>query len=190
MRPDVVPKVELDTGILNLEVAMKAMWALLWVLGVSAVAVASDDKSPDQAFYEDAWQANLAEVQQGQVAQTKGQSPAVKEFAAMMVKDHTDANANLMTLAAHKGIDLPSTSGVKQEGNKAKLQMLPGDLFDRSYIKGMVRNHRDDIEAFQNEARSGRDPEARSYAVASLPTLREHLKKIESIARDLGVSLD
>jgi len=35
--------------------------------------------------------ANTAEIEQGKLAQTKAKAPAVKKFAAMMVKHHTEA---------------------------------------------------------------------------------------------------
>jgi putative membrane protein len=154
------------------------------------LAIATSEQSPDESFYEDAWQGNLAEIQQGELAETKGQSQAVKDFGAMMVKDHTDENAKLKTIAARKGVDLPSTAGVKQEGNRAKLELLSGYLFDKSYIKGMVKDHRDDIEAFQTEVQSGKDADARGYAQAALPTLEAHLRKIEGIAKAAGISAD
>ena len=35
---------------------------------------------------------------------------------------------------------------------------------------------------------SGRDPDARAFASATLPTLEMHLKKIQAIAANAGVS--
>jgi len=46
--------------------------------------------------------AGIAEVVAGEDAQMKGSSAAVKEFAAMMVKDHTAANSKLSAIAAKK----------------------------------------------------------------------------------------
>jgi putative membrane protein len=162
-------------------------WAVILALPLMAAAA---DKSPDESFYNDAAQGNLSEIQLGQLAQTKGQSPAVKEFGAMMVKDHGAANEKLKVVASHKGIDLPSSAGVSAAASKAKLDMMSGESFDKSYIKGMISDHKSDIEAFQKEATSGQDPDAKKFAEATLPTLQKHLKKIQSIAKDAGVSPD
>ena len=55
-------------------------------------------------------------------------------------------------------------------------------------IKGMIKDHEEDIAMFKKEAASGQDPDAKAFAVATLPTLRAHLKKIKSIAASAGVT--
>ena len=50
----------------------------------------------------------LAEVQLGELAQRQGASNQVKQFGAQMVKDHGQANQELKSIAAAKGLDLPT----------------------------------------------------------------------------------
>ena len=154
------------------------------LLGASAFAA---DKSPDESFYKKAAEGGIAEVEQGQLAESNGQSQAVKDFGAMMAKDHSAANDKLKAVAAKKGIDLPTSSSVSQMATKTKLKMLSGDTFDKSYIKGMVSDHEKDIKEFEDEAQNGQDPDAKAFAAATLPTLKTHLKKIRSIASEAGV---
>ena len=52
----------------------------------------------------------------------------------------------------------------------------------------MIKDHEEDIAEFRKEATSGRDPDARAFASATLPTLEAHLKKIQAIAASAGVS--
>jgi putative membrane protein len=160
-------------------------WAAL--LGVP-LAIWAVDKSPDASFYKDAAEGGMAEVEQGDLAQDKGQSQAVKDFGSMMVRDHSVANDKLKAIAARKGIDWPTAPSASETATKAKLVLLSGDTFDKSYIRGMVKDHEDDIKAFEKEAQTGQDPDAKAFAVATLPTLREHLKKIRSIATAAGIS--
>jgi putative membrane protein len=54
----------------------------------------------------------------------------------------------------------------------------------------MIRDHEEDIAEFKKEAASGQDPDARAFAAAALPTLESHLKQIQAIAADIGVSTD
>jgi putative membrane protein len=124
------------------------------------------------------------------LAQQKAHSQSVREFGAQMVKDHSAANEKLKALAESKNITLPANPSVEEMTAKAKLQVLSGDSFDKSYIKGMIKDHEEDIAEFQKEAASGQDPDARAFARATLPTLEAHLKKIQSIAADAGVSAD
>jgi putative membrane protein len=163
--------------------------ALAMSLAFSAsVALADDD--PDATFYKKAAEGGMAEVELGKLAQDKSPTASVKEFGAMMVTDHTAANDKLKAIAAKKNISLPTSPSVGQMATKTKLEVLSGKSFDKSYIKGMVEDHEEDIKEFQTEAASGQDADAKAYATATLPTLKVHLKKIRAIASAQGVEVD
>lgn len=147
------------------------------------------DSNPDAAFYKSAAEGGMAEVQLGTLAQQKSSNPSVKEFGAMMVKDHSAANEKLKALAESKNVKLPSSPSMGQMATKTKLEVLSGNTFDKSYIKGMIEDHEEDIKEFKKEAAAGQDPDAKAYAAATLPTLQAHLKKIQSIAAEAGISV-
>jgi putative membrane protein len=162
---------------------MKAM-----IMGIALLAslIALAD-SPDSGFLKSAAEGGMSEVELGQLAQQKATSPAVKDFGAMMVKDHTAANNKLKALAASKQVSLPDSSSVMQKATKTKLNMMSGDAFDKSYVKGMIEDHEADIKEFQKEASQGKDPGAKAFAASTLPTLQAHLTKIRSIAAAAGI---
>jgi putative membrane protein len=145
-------------------------------------------QNPDAALYKKAAEGGTAEVELGKLAQDKSSTANVKEFGAMMVSDHSAANDKLKAVAAKKSIKLPTSPSVEQQATKAKLEVLSGSAFDKSYIKGMVEDHEQDIKEFQAEAASGQDPDTKAFAAATLPTLRTHLKKIQAIATAQGVA--
>jgi putative membrane protein len=147
------------------------------------------DKNPDQDFYKHAAEAGIAEVEAGKLAESKGSSAAVKDFGAMMVKDHTEANNKLKAVATTQNVtDLPTTSSVKQMANKAKLEVLTGDTFDKSYIKGQISAHEETAALLKKEIASGQDSQAKAFAKETLPTVQAHLKKIRAIATEAGVT--
>jgi putative membrane protein len=143
--------------------------------------------NPDSDFYKKAAEGGLSEVELGQLAQQKAASPDVKQFAQMMIDDHSSANMKLQKLAATKDISLPTSSSVGQMATKTKLKVLSGDTFDKSYVKSMISDHKEDIAEFRKEAQSGQDPDARAFAKATLPTLEKHLQSIEALAPNVGV---
>jgi putative membrane protein len=153
-------------------------------------AVSAADSTPDSSFYNKAAEGGIAEVGLGKLAQEKSSNTSVKEFGRMMVSDHTAANEKLKTIAASKAVKLPASPSMGQMAAKMKLQALTGDAFDKSYIKGMIKDHEEDIKEFQKEATSGQDPDAKAYAAATLPTLQVHLKKIREIAANENVKAD
>jgi putative membrane protein len=164
---------------------LKPLLALL-ILTAPLAAIAADD--PDADFYKNAAEGGIFEVDAGNMAEQKGNSQAVKDFGAMMVKDHSAANDKLKALAATKNVTLPTSAGLAQIATKAKLDVLSGDTFDKSYIKSQIKAHRMTIKLFKTEIASGKDPDAQAFASATLPTLKGHLKKIDAIAKDAGVS--
>jgi putative membrane protein len=163
---------------------------LAFALAVPSTAVFAADQNPDASFFKKAAEGGMAEVELGQLAQEKSALPAVKDFGSMMVSDHTAANDKLRALAAGKNVELPDSPSLMQKATKTKLEVLKGSTFDKSYIKGMVKDHQDDIKEFVKEAAYGKDPDARAFAKSTLPTLRTHLKKIQAIAADQGIAKD
>jgi putative membrane protein len=159
------------------------------ITGVAFLLAASGAvaDSPDSSFYKSAAEGCISEVELGQLAQQTASNPAVKDFGAMMVKDHSAANEKLKALAASKQVSLPDSPSMTQKAFKTKLNLLSGDSFDKSYIKGMIEDHKEDIKEFQKEVSEGKDPQARAFASATLPTLQMHLQKIQSIAASAGI---
>jgi putative membrane protein len=164
---------------------MKRIMALLILAGPLAAVAANN---LDASFYKKAAEGGISEVDAGKLAQEKGNSQAVKDFGAMMVKDHSAANDKLKSLAASKNVSLPSSASVGQMATKAKLEVLSGNTFDKSYIKSQVKAHRETIALFKKEIASGEDADAKAFATATLPTVQAHLKKINTIAADAGVA--
>jgi putative membrane protein len=158
-------------------------FALMLSLPLLALAASN----PDASFYKNAAEGGLYEVDAGHLAQDKGNSQQVKDFGAMMVKDHSAANEKLQSLASSKSITLPTSASVGQMAAKAKLEVLSGGTFDKSYVKNQVNAHRQTIALFRKEIRSGQDADAKAFATATLPTLRAHLKAIDAIAADMGI---
>jgi putative membrane protein len=163
-----------------------AMIALLAPLAAAPLAFGADD--PDAAFYKKAAEAGIFEVEAGSQAQQKATDQQVKDFGAMMVKDHTAANDQLKSLAASKNISLPTSASVGEMTEKGKLDVLTGETYDKSYIKGQIKAHRSAIALFKKEAASGQDADAKSFAQSTLPTLQKHYKSARDIATQKGWS--
>lgn len=159
--------------------------AALSALPVAAVAASA---TPDMSFYKSLAEGGIAEVRDGKLAQQKSVDPKIKDFAAMMVKDHTAANQELTALAQSKGIKLPGGPGIGADTKKAELDVLTGETFDKSYVKSQVKGHRDTVDLLQKEIATGQDTQAKAFAQKVLPTVQSHLKAIEGIATSMGLT--
>jgi putative membrane protein len=142
----------------------------------------------DSDFAKQAAEGGMAEVKLGQLAQDKGTSEAVKEFGKKMVDDHSQANDKLTTIASQENVKIPITLNKHDQATYDKLSKLSGEAFDRAYARDMVKDHQDDIAAFQQEARNGRDNGIKSFASETLPTLQEHLKMAREMMKSVSAS--
>jgi putative membrane protein len=161
--------------------------AVLVALSAVPMAALAASATPDKSFYKSLAEGRIAEVRDGKLAQEKATDPKIKDFGAMMVKDHTAANEELQNLAQSKGIKLPHGPGMGADTTKAKLDVESGHTFDKSYVKSQVKAHRDTVDLLQKEISSGQDAQAKALAQKVLPTVQSHLQAIEGIAAGMGI---
>lgn len=142
----------------------------------------------DSSFLKDAAQGGLMEVKLGQLAQQNASSQAVKDFGQRMVNDHGRMGEDVKSLASQQNVSLPSDVSMMEKMTYERMSKKMGADFDKAYIEDMVKDHKSDIAAFEKEANSGSDPQAKAMAEKALPTLREHLRMAQQIAAQLGVA--
>ena len=136
----------------------------------------STQKNSDEDFALQAAAGGMMEVELGRLAQNKGIAPKVMHLANMMVTDHTKANNELKTIAAAKGIKLPTLLDKDHQKDYDELSKMERKDFDKAYTEYMVKDHKEDIEKFKKEAESGKDPELKAFASKHVPILEHHLK--------------
>jgi putative membrane protein len=135
----------------------------------------------DADFVQNAAQTDMLEIQAGQLASDKGQSPEVKKFAGMLVKDHEAASKQLQQIAQNKDVQIPQTLSPDKQQSLQKLQGMSGAEFDKAFSQEMVNGHEKAVQMYEQAAQSAQDPEIRAFAEEKLPTLREHLKLAQSL---------
>jgi putative membrane protein len=141
-----------------------------------------DNKADDDAdFAVEAADLGLMEVQLSTTALTKASNPQVKQFAQMMVDDHTKANNELKALAQQKNITLPTVVGNENARKLENFNDKTGVDFDKEYMDQMVKDHKEAIDEFEDAAEDGNDPEIKSWASSKITALRHHLQEAERI---------
>lgn len=144
----------------------------------------------DLQFAEKAAIGGLKEVTLGELAQQQAKDEQVVQFGQRMVQDHGQANEKLMAIAEQKGIELPQELPEDAQETYQELQQLSGAEFDQAYMEEMVTDHEEDVELFEEQAQSGKDPDLRAFAEETLPILREHLQMAEEIHSELSAELE
>jgi putative membrane protein len=142
----------------------------------------------DRAFVREAAIGGMAEVDLGQLAASKAESPDVKQFGQRMVDDHGKANDELKSWASQKNVTLPTELDAKHKAEHAKLEKLSGAAFDRAYMASMVADHNKDVAAFTRESKTAKDADLKAWAAKTLPTLQEHQKMAKTINAKVGTA--
>ncbi len=158
----------------------------------SGAAASSPSTNSDQDFVTRAAQGNSAEIELGKIVAAKSKNPSVKQFAQikqfaqMMVKDHTTAISELQELAQSKNLnfndDLPDDAKALQ----AKLSSDTGKQLDKDYMDSMVEDHQKDVQEFTDKSETAKDPDVKQWAGKTLPTLQKHLEKALQIDAKLN----
>jgi putative membrane protein len=153
---------------------------------ISDVAKKKDTKLTEgqTSFLLKAALGSMMEVEAGNIALQQSKSPFVRQFAQMMVTDHTKASAELEGIAKSKGLGLPKTFPVEQRGHIDGLKSVTGDGFDRDYMKMMVTDHSATLTQFRLAAKFA-DKEIQNFASKSIPMLEAHFKKANEISNRL-----
>lgn len=125
----------------------------------------------------------MAEVHHGELAQQKATNQSVKDFAAMMVQDHTAANDKVKALAAQKNVTLPAAMSEDHQKMEADLSKKTGKAFDKAYIDAMVKGHEKVIKDFEDAANKAGDSDVKAFISNTLPTLHTHLDSAKAIQK-------
>lgn len=140
-----------------------------------------NNQNKDQEFIEDAAHSGLMEVELGRYAQQNAQNPRVKNYAAMMVKDHSKANDELKALAAQKNITVPTALDDKHMEKMNDMKEKRGAEFDKAYMNEMADEHEKDVDKFKRHAENGNDPDIKAFAAKTLPILLMHQDSAKNI---------
>ena len=155
------------------------------LMGASALAVAIQvHAAKDDSFMKKAAEGGYFEVQASQLAEKNASSDQVKLLAHTIVTDHQQANDQLRQIALMKNVPLPTEPANKSE--LERLSGLKGKAFDDAYAKAMVKDHKNDIAEFLQEAKKGEDSAVKQFASQSLPTLQRHLHLAQQVQAQLG----
>jgi putative membrane protein len=141
--------------------------------------------SVDQKFVNEAAQANLAATQLGELGVKKGSTAKVRDLSQMIIDDHKKLGERLRTLSMIEKFTLPPEPNAQQKATYDRLSTLSGSQFDRALLDQLKIDHQQAISLFQNEAQSGTDPQLKSFAELTVPSLQHHQQMVAREANRL-----
>ncbi|QIX61637.1 DUF4142 domain-containing protein [Hymenobacter sp. BT18] len=116
------------------------------------------------------------------LAQQKATVPAVRDFAAKLLKEHVAVTQSLQTVAQQKSITVPQALGSEQQEEYQQLTAASGSAFDKQYAELLTELHEKQEDAFDDMREDAYDGDIRGFAAKYYPLLNDHLTQAKQLA--------
>ena len=136
--------------------------------------------------------ANQVDIDAGKLAQTKASTKEVKDFARLMITDHSGVNKSATELVTKLKVtpEPNDTSKSLQKGgddNLAALKTLDGAAFDKAYVDHEVVYHQAVLDAVDKTLiPSAQNAELKALLVKVRPAFVAHLQHAKQLQGSLG----
>lgn len=155
---------------------MKRIAPFLLATGLAAAAGAATPA--DRAFVAKVSQGGMYEVAAGRLAEARGSTQDLRDFAVAEVHDHTLVGDKLKAISAREGIAIASAPTAEFAAKLSRLKGLNGPAFDRAYLADMAALHDADGAAFANEATRGGSAAFRAFGAETHRIVQRHIGAI------------
>jgi putative membrane protein len=138
--------------------------------------------------------ANQVDIDAGQLAKSTSTNAEVKQFAQLMITDHTGVNKSAVALVTKLKVtpeDNPTSQSLKSGGeeNVANLKKLKGAEFDKAYIDHEVAYHQQVLDAVDKTLiPSAQNADLKALLVKVRPAFVAHLEHAKKIQAALAKS--
>lgn len=167
------------------------------VLAVGANRLVAASESPSQAALDDATivaifdAANTADIETGNLAKTKGQSQEVRDFGAMLARDHTQVRQLGRDLAAKLGVTpTPPKDGKAAADHAAtmkRLSALKPAEFDHEFLRYEVTFHKNVIDAVKTTLLPAiKNDELKDLVTKVAPAFQAHMMAADALDKKLA----
>ena len=165
---------------------------------ISAAQVKVTTSKGDVAIYTEK---NLAEhmimgdsveLEMAQLAASRTQNTAVRDFANMLITEHKGHLESLRKIAADDDVgrqaSASDTAAAAAIRGLASLRDMPADSgFDKAFIRETIRFHQQEIIALKMFGGAAKDDDFKDEVKRTLPIIERHLARAREVAATLGM---
>jgi putative membrane protein len=135
--------------------------------------------------------ANTADMETGTLAAERGHSNEVRQFGAMLARDHEMVRQQGRDLAKKLGVTPTAPAGDQSAKDQAAvirlLKGLKGAEFDRAFLQREVQFHKDVIAAIETTLMPAiKNEELKALVVKVAPAFKAHLDMAENLGQRLA----
>lgn len=150
----------------------------------TATASMPSDATPTAAmpYVAMAGSSDMYEIESSRLALQRAQTPAVRQFAQMMIDHHTMTTQQTMQAVQAAGMTPPPPALLPpQRAMLDELQPVMGADFERAYLQQQRTAHQMALALHRNYARSGDTAQLRQTAGTAVPVVQRHIDQLKSM---------
>ena len=124
------------------------------------------------------------EIESARIALTRSQRTDVKQFAQMMIDNHTDSSKSLMAALKNDQRTIKAPSTQLSSANKSMISALkkaPKANFDNTYLTQQLESHKKAWALQKGYATSGEDASLRQVAANTVPIVESHITQVKAL---------
>ncbi len=133
------------------------------------------------------------EVEIARLAETRAANAGVRDFARMLVTDHSAYLAEDLEMSKDEDLGRTPHPNDNTFGRLTnawnELNRLSGSAFDRAFLRHIAMKHQSSIAAYRTLEPSARDDDLEKLLEDRIPLLERHLNRAREVAGTLGVDL-
>ena len=171
-------------SITRLTSTLSALCGMLMLASAGNASPKDTLDAADVSFVKTESAAGAADLRLAVLGVQKADRPDIKNFAEMLVTDHTKANRQLSALAVEKGVDVSAVTDPQQAAAFQKLEKASVANFDKEFLADLISGHMKCVSHFEAAAKGARNIDVQHWAARMLPTLKAHLAKARELAAD------
>ena len=134
-----------------------------------------------QAFADKQAASDMYEIEAGKLAQQNGTAQAVKDFGAMMERDHTKSTQDLEGAAEQaQGVTVRAQLSAKHQSDLNALRNA-GVNFDSVYKQQQIAAHAQALSMLRNYGDNGDNPALQDFARQTATVVEGHLEQARQL---------
>jgi len=124
---------------------------------------------------------DMYQIQAGHIAETKGQSQAIKDLGKMMVTDHTAMSNQMKHIFAATNTKIPTELGARGKRMISDLNAAAPADFDKLYLSQQQTTQAAELTLLSGYAEGGESTDIKPAAAKAIPKIQAHLAKVHEL---------
>lgn len=149
--------------------------ALLACVALSPAAAPAASASADTTFVQTAQGEALGQFALASAGRSKAQAPALRALADQIATNADKANKFLSTYAKTHSVSVDNKPSLRATSQYGDIATLKGKDFDGAFAKAIKIDANIALSDYQDEAKSGSDPQLRDFAKQQAAALQQEI---------------